>query len=50
VNAYVLFNLADENDELTDLSAKFPQKVKELQDLAEKRLAEINSNIIPLSE
>lgn len=46
----VLFNLADENDELIDLSAKFPQKVKELQDLAKERLAEIDTNIIPLSD
>ena len=46
----VLFNLANEVDEMTDLSAKYPEKVKAMQALAKKRLAEINSNIIPLGE
>ncbi|NQU26246.1 MAG: sulfatase-like hydrolase/transferase [Candidatus Nealsonbacteria bacterium] len=46
----VLFNLVEEPDEMTDLSAKYPEKVKEMQALAEKRLAEIESNMIPLVE
>jgi len=44
----VLFNLADDPEELTDLSAKFPERVKAMQELAKKRLADINSGIIPL--
>jgi len=44
----VLFNLANEVDEKTDLSAKHPEKVKAMQTLAEKRLAEISANVIPL--
>ena len=46
----MLFNLASEDDELTDLSRKNPEKVQELQALAKKRLADINRNIIPLGE
>jgi arylsulfatase A len=46
----VLFNLEDEKTELTDLSARFPEKVKDMQKLAEKRLAEIQSAIIPLGK
>jgi len=46
----VLFNLADDADELTDLSAKFPDKVKAMRDLAEKRLSDIHNSIIPLAE
>ena len=45
-----LFNLADEADEMTDLSAKYPERVKAMEALAKKRLAEINSNIIPLGK
>ena len=44
----VLFNLSEEKEELTNLSSKFPEKVIEMKKLAEKRLAEINKNIIPL--
>ncbi|MDP7248752.1 MAG: sulfatase-like hydrolase/transferase [Planctomycetota bacterium] len=43
-----LFNLAKEADERTDLSAKFPDRVKSMQELANKRLAEINRGIIPI--
>jgi arylsulfatase A len=49
-NGPVLFNLANENTEITDLSAKFPEKVQELKKLAAKRLAEIHSKTIPLGE
>jgi len=45
-----LFNLADEPDERTDLSAKYPEKVKEMQALAKERLADINANGIPLGK
>ncbi|MDP6356228.1 MAG: sulfatase-like hydrolase/transferase [Planctomycetota bacterium] len=43
-----LFNLANEANERTDLSAKFPDRVKSMQELANKRLAEINRGIIPI--
>ena len=46
----VLFNLANELDERTDLSAEHPERVKAMQALAEKRLAEIKASIIPLAE
>ena len=46
----VLFNLADENDELTDLSDEHPKKVREMEELAAKRLADINRQILPLGE
>lgn len=46
----VLFNLENENSEMTDLSAKFPEKVIEMQKLAEKRLVEIKSKSIPLGK
>ena len=46
----VLFNLAEDVYEQTDLSAQYPEKVKEMMALAKKRLAGINSNIIPLDE
>lgn len=49
-SAPVLFDLADENDEMTNLSAKYPEKVKEMEALAKKRLADINSHIIPLGK
>jgi len=46
----VLFNLANDIAETTDLSAKHPERVKAMEALAKKRLAEINSNIIPLGK
>ena len=46
----VLFNLANDLDEQTDLSAKHPERVKTMRALAEKRLAEIKANVIPLAE
>ncbi|NQT85365.1 sulfatase-like hydrolase/transferase [bacterium] len=46
----ILFNLAEDVAETTDLSAKYPEKVKEMQALAEKRLADIKSNVLPLVE
>ena len=46
----VLFHLSDDIDELKDVSDKYPEKVKEMEQLAEKRLAEINASIIPLAE
>jgi len=46
----VLFNLADDISETTDLSTKYPERVKAMEALAKKRLAEINSNIIPLGK
>ena len=49
-NAPVLFNVADEANEMTDLSAKYPKRVKEMEDLAKRRLAEINAHIIPLGK
>jgi arylsulfatase A-like enzyme len=45
-----LFNLANEADETTDLSAQYPERVRAMKALAEKRLADINSRIIPLGE
>ena len=45
-----LFNLALDPGERTDLSAKFPDKVKAMRALAEKRLSDIKSNRIPLGE
>ncbi len=45
-----LFNLATDVEERTDLSARHPEKVREMRELAERRLADINSNIIPLGE
>ena len=47
-NGPVLFNLGEESDEMTDLSSKYPEKVQEMQQLARKRLANINKNILPL--
>jgi arylsulfatase A len=48
--APALFNLAEDLDEKTDLSAKFPDKVKAMQALAKRRLADIKSGIIPLGK
>jgi arylsulfatase len=45
-----LFNLAEDIEELTDLSASFPDRVKAMRELAETRLADIKSNMIPLGE
>jgi arylsulfatase A len=47
VKGPLLFNLANEDKELVDLSKKHPDKVKELQELAKKRLEDINKNILP---
>ncbi len=44
----VLINLADDPAELTNLSDKHPQKVEALKQLAVKRLADIETNSIPL--
>jgi len=46
----VLFNLASDISETTDLSAKHPERVKAMEALAKKRLAEIESSIIPLGK
>ena len=46
----VLFHLAKDPQELTDLSAKYPQKVKQMRALAEKRLADVKSKVIPLTK
>jgi arylsulfatase A-like enzyme len=43
-----LFNLADDVVEMTDVSAKYPEKVRELEALAKKRIDDINQRIIPL--
>jgi arylsulfatase A len=44
----VLINLANDDEELTDLSRKFPEKVQEMQVLAKKRLANIKAHTLPL--
>jgi len=44
----VLINLANDDEELTDLSRKYPEKVQEMQALAKKRLAHIKANTLPL--
>jgi len=46
----VLFNLDDENEELTNLSSKYPEKVIELKKLAEERLAEIQQKTMPFGK
>lgn len=43
-----LFNLADEANEKTDLSAQHADRVKAMQALAEKRLADINKDVLPV--
>jgi len=43
-----LFNLAKDPAEQTNLSAEHPEKVKEMKALAEKQLADIEANAIPL--
>jgi arylsulfatase len=45
-----LFNVAKEADETTDLSAQYPERVKAMRALAETRLADISSSVIPLGE
>ncbi len=49
-NDPVLFHLSKDITEEKDVSAAHPEKVQELRALAEKRLAEINANTIPLGE
>ena len=46
----VLFNLAEDPQELTDLSSQFPERVKAMQALLEKRRTDINSNVLPLAD
>ncbi len=45
-----LFNLALEANELTDVSAQYPERVKAMLELAKKRLAEVERNTIPLED
>ena len=45
-----LFNLADDIAETKDLSAQFPDKVIAMRELADRRLADIEKNIIPLAQ
>lgn len=45
-----LFNLVDDPNEMIDLSAKNPERVQKMQELAKKRLAHINKSIIPLGK
>ena len=44
----VLINLANDDEELTDLSRKHPEKVQEMQALAKTRLANIKAHSLPL--
>jgi len=46
----VLFHLAEDVAETKDLAAEFPERVRAMQDLAKKRLADIHGSIIPLGE
>ncbi len=45
-----LFHLAEDIEEKNDVSARHPERVRAMRELAEKRLAEIRSGIIPLVE
>jgi arylsulfatase A len=45
-----LFHLTDDVDETTDVSADYPEKVKELTALAKKRLADVEHDILPLGK
>ena len=45
-----LFHLTEDIAEKNDLSAKFPDRVKVMKARAEKRLAEIRADIIPLAK
>lgn len=48
-NAPLLFNVTDDPGETIDLSEKYPEKVKQLNALAEKRITGIrNGNILPI--
>lgn len=49
-NGPVLFNLDEESTEMTDVSANYPEKVLEMQELAKKRLADIHQNMMPLGK
>ena len=49
-NAPVLFDLSKDVAESIDVSAQYPEKVIEMKALAEKRLADIQKNILPLVE
>ncbi|MBT8037781.1 MAG: sulfatase-like hydrolase/transferase [Verrucomicrobiae bacterium] len=44
----VLFHLANDDEELIDLSRQHPEKVHEMQALAQKRIADIKENALPL--
>lgn len=46
----ILFNLVDDPYEITDLSAHYPERVQEMQELAKKRLVDINKSVIPLGK
>jgi arylsulfatase A-like enzyme len=46
----VLIHLKNDVEELTNVAAKYPGRVKEMQELADKRLADIQENIIPLGQ
>ncbi len=45
-----LFHLKEDIGETTDLSEKFPDRVREMQALAKKRLSDIRSTVIPLAK
>jgi hypothetical protein len=47
-NGPVLFNLSDHPDELSDCSAEKPDIVKQLSELAIRKLAETKEVMIPL--
>jgi len=44
----VLFHLADEVTELTDVSAEYPERVKQMKALADERLEDILTDVLPL--
>ena len=48
--ATALFHLKEDPAEEHDLSDKHPEKVKQMRTLAEKRLADISRNMIPLGK
>ena len=48
--ATALFHLKEDPAEEHDLSDKHPEKVKQMRTLAEKRLADINRNMLPLGK
>ncbi|MBI1371510.1 MAG: sulfatase-like hydrolase/transferase [Phycisphaera sp.] len=43
----VLFNLDEDVQELDDVSDRYPDQVKLMQQLAEQRLADVQSNVLP---